>query len=71
MIKIFRHHPLQIVAIETDQAAQKIDRQKILAGLAFFFDDDLGQNRPRDILVRARVIDVEIDSLFHHRREIL
>ena len=62
MFEIFRHQPLHRAAVKSDQLAQEVGRQQVLA-LPLFLDDDLGQHAARDIVAAFGVIDNEIPAL--------
>ena len=69
--KIARHHAGDAVVVETDQLAQERDRQQRLSALAaFLLDDDLGQNRMREVVAVLGVVDDEIAVAAHHLGEI-
>lgn len=72
MLKILGHHPLQAAAVKADELAQEVDgEQAALIGLAFFFDDDLGQNCAGDVLAALGVINAEFRAFFNHRGEVV
>ena len=72
MLKIFGDHPLQAVAVKANQLAQEIDREEILLPrLVFFFDDNLGQNRARDVVAALGVIDIELRAFLDHKGQVL
>jgi len=58
-----------VVSVELDQLAQEGDRKEELA-LVFLFEDDLRQNRPRDVLAGLGIGHDEILAGPHHLREI-
>src|SRR6516225_3878275 len=57
--EVARDQHLHAVAVETDQLAQERDRQKVLSFLVFLLENDLGENRPGDVLAGLGVIDDE------------
>jgi len=70
-LQIAGQEGLHGIAVEADQLAQELDGQQVLALAALFLDDDLGEDRARDVLVGLGVIDHEVDVLLHHLRQVL
>jgi EAL domain-containing protein (putative c-di-GMP-specific phosphodiesterase class I) len=70
-LEIAWHHGLEIVAVEADELAQEADRQQVLPALRLLLDDDLGEDRTRDVVAGLRVVDDELDPLLDHLREVV
>ena len=65
MFKILGHESLHRPAIQSDQLAQEVGGQQVLA-LALFFHNDLGQHAAGDVVAAFGVVDNEISSQPHH-----
>ncbi len=69
-LEIARHHHLHAVAVETDELAQKGDRQKALAVLAFLLKDDLREHGTGDLLAAPGIEHDEIFAALDHHCEV-
>ena len=69
-LEIARQVGLQAVVVVADHVAQEADRQQV-AALAVLFQDDLGQDRARDVLAGLGVEHHELLALAHHLAELV
>ena len=66
MFQVAGYQTAQLIAVETDQLAQKSDGQQVLAALGFFFHNNLRQNRAGDVFAGLGVKDDKIGSVLDH-----
>ena len=59
------------VSVKTDQLAQERDGQQTLPFLTLLLENDLGEDRPRDVVAGFCVAHDEILTALHHRCKIL
>ena len=70
VLEVFRHEFLERIAVHADQLPEETDRQKVLP-LGLLFDDDLGQDRARDVVAGLRVVDHEINVVADHAAQVV
>ena len=63
--QILRHDGLQIITIKTNELAQEVDRQKVLA-FALFFENNLRQNGTGNVFAGFGIFDDKLVAFLDH-----
>ena len=70
VVQVARHQILEVVAIPTDELAQEVDGQEVLA-LALLSDNDLRQHRAGEVFAGLGVIDHEVGAILYHLAQVV